>query len=230
MTLLSIIQDACDVIGLDRPAAVVGGTDQNARTMLAVANREGRELYKRYPWQKLLNENAFQIVTEDENQGELPVNFDRFVDESFWNITRRRQVYGPISQMEWQALTATTAPAVVDVWRIYQNAIYIKPTPTLGDRYSFLFVSKYWAFGGVGISDKFQSDEDETYLNEELITLGVIWRFLQSRGLEYGEARQTYETAVSREMARDGGRMRMQTGLATPWRPGIGVPEGDWNI
>ena len=50
MSLLTIVQNSCDSIGLSEPAAVIGSTDQNIVTLLAMANTEGRELLDRFSW------------------------------------------------------------------------------------------------------------------------------------------------------------------------------------
>ncbi len=230
MTLLTIVQDACDIIGLERPTAVVGGSDQNVARMFSLANREGNELARRFDWQKLTDEHRFTVSTSDENQGSLPVNFDRFIDDTFWNLSQSRPVTGPVSQEDWQALTATTGAGASDMWSVSQDTIRIKPAPTVGDLYSVLFISKYWAIGDAGQADRFLTDEDTPRLSEEVVTLGVIWRFLQTTGMDYGEARQTYERALAREMARDGGRTRLHFGDTAMSGSGLTVPDSNWNL
>lgn len=229
-TLLSIIQDACDVIGLARPASVVGGSDQNVRTMLGIANREGRELAQRFDWQVLQTTHTFLSVATEE-QSAIPSDFDRFMDESFWNRSQNRPVLGPISAEEWEALSATSVPAVTDIFRRYGNLIFIKPAPTAGETYAYGYVSKNWVYADDGtLKSAFTLDTDIPLLSDELITLGVIWRFARSRGLDYSEDRQTYERAVSRMFARDGGRRTMEFGVGREFRPGLLVPEGDWSL
>jgi hypothetical protein len=50
MSLLTLVQNSCDTIGLTRPTVVIASTDQNVRTLLALAQTEGRELLDRYSW------------------------------------------------------------------------------------------------------------------------------------------------------------------------------------
>ena len=50
MSLLTIIQNACDEISIPRPSSVIGNTDQQIRTLLAMSNHEGRELVKAGDW------------------------------------------------------------------------------------------------------------------------------------------------------------------------------------
>lgn len=229
-TLLSMIQDACDVIGLARPASVVGGSDQNVRTMLGIANREGRELAKRFDWQVLQATHTFLSVAAEE-QDAIPADFARFIDESFWNRSQNRPVLGPTSPEEWEELSATSAPAVTDYWRRYGNLIFIKGTPTAGETYAYGYVSKNWVYADDGtLKSSFTLDTDIPLLDDELITLGVIWRFARSRGLDYSEDRQTYERAVSRAMASDGGRRTLNFSGEGGTPPGMRIPEGNWSL
>ena len=50
MSLLTIVQNVCDTIGLAQPSAVIGSTDQNIIALQAMANTEGRELLDRFSW------------------------------------------------------------------------------------------------------------------------------------------------------------------------------------
>ena len=44
MSLLTMIGDVCEQIGLLRPNIVLSSLDQQVKQLLAMANREGREL------------------------------------------------------------------------------------------------------------------------------------------------------------------------------------------
>jgi hypothetical protein len=48
-SLLTIIQDVADRIGLVRPSSVIGSSDHQVRQLLALANQEGREQARRHP-------------------------------------------------------------------------------------------------------------------------------------------------------------------------------------
>ncbi len=66
-TLLQIVQDAVNEIGgMTQPSTVIGNTDQTVRQMLALLNREGKELAKRVSnnqgWPELRKEYTFPTV------------------------------------------------------------------------------------------------------------------------------------------------------------------------
>ena len=74
-------------------------------------------------------------------------------------------------------------------------------------------------------------DDDYPLLDSNLITLGVIWRWKKSKGLEYAEDFDTYEAAVSDAMARDGTKPKisMNGPQEANFQPFIVVPLTDWN-
>lgn len=63
-TLLELIQDACDEIGIPQPSAIIGQVDDQSRQLLALANREGKDFStmanSRGGWQTLHKEYVFQ--------------------------------------------------------------------------------------------------------------------------------------------------------------------------
>ena len=59
MTLLTIIQDATQDLGLAEPTSVVGNNDKKIVQLLQLANREGRNLASRYNWSSLIKQVTF---------------------------------------------------------------------------------------------------------------------------------------------------------------------------
>lgn len=231
MSLLTLCQAACDIVGLPRPTTIVGETSQTTRALLSLAQVEGRELARRHPWQALQVDHTFASVAQEAQTGAIPTDFDRFVDETFWNRSRRRPVHGPQTAEEWQTLKATATPAVTDVWRQRGDTILILPEPAAGQTYAFTYISKNWCQSESGTAQPaWAGDTDTAKLDEQLHTLGLAWRYLQARGMDYAEAMATYEREVARAIAKDGGRRRLSFGGSEEWRPRVGVQEGYWNL
>lgn len=232
MSLLTIIQSAADRIGIVRPSAGIGSSDQQIRSLVALAQQEGRDLAARFNWQALTRETTFTATATAAQSGALPTGYDRIIRNGMWNRTRDNCVHGPMTAQDWQAIQATIAPSIVEGFRIRGDSLLITPTPTAGDSYAFEYVSQYWAGTAASTTptlDEFSADTDIAYLREELLVLGVIWRFQKARGLDYGESMQTYEIAVKRAMDRDGGTVAiMMGGGDAEWPPKARVPETGW--
>lgn len=215
MSLLTIVQNACDRLGFVRPSSVVNNSDQNARVLLGLANEEGRQLARRYPWQAITREHSFGTVADQEDYT-LPTDFDRIINDTFFNRTQRERVGGPISAEDWQHTQASMVNYVNPAFRFRGNEILITPTPEGVETFAYEYISKNWCSSADGntLQDAWNEDADLGLLDEELMTLGVVWRFLASRGMDYAEAMQKYEVEVYQALLRDGARPRITTSVS----------------
>jgi hypothetical protein len=107
------------------------------------------------------------------------------------------------------------------------------PVPPAGDTYAFEYISNNWVLDATDVEKAaFTADTDTAILDEELITLGVIWRFLKAKGFDYAEAFRTYELQVSQALARDGSKRTLnftqQVNYGRPRYPG--VQDGSWSL
>jgi hypothetical protein len=234
LTLLSIINDAQDEIGLTRASVVINSTDQTVRTLLRLADKEGKILMRRHAWQALVTEKTFTSTATEEQSGVIPSDLDRYVNESFYNRTRNRRVIGPLSPLEWQKEEAITASVLTDSFRVQGDSFLLKPVPAAGDTYAFEYVSKNWcqSSGGSGQS-AWAADTDTSKIDEEIITLGVVWRFLKSKGLEYAEDYAIYQQQVTQAIMRDGARRTINFATNESLFQNARmptVPEGSWSL
>lgn len=233
MTLLTLAQAACDIIGVPRPTGVIAGADQTARTMLSLAQREGRALARRWTWTALRKQQTFTTVAQTVQTGAVPSDFDRMVSGTFWNRDDQEPVLGPVTPEEWQGLVASVALPITSAFQMRAGQIELYPVPMAGETYAYEYVSNQWCqtAGGVGQS-AWAADTDTGKLDEELTTLGLVWRFKQSRGLDYAEDLATYEEQVLQAMARDGvrrtARLAREIDYGAPHY--ATVPEGNWNV
>jgi len=199
-----------------------------------VAQEEGKSLMRKHPWQVLTTEKTFTSTAAAAQTGAIPTDFDRFVDESFFNRTQRRAVYGPISPQDWQQVQATVTNAIVpEYYRQRGNSILITPTPNGTDTYAYEYISRNWCESSGGTDQAaWASDTDTGILDEELMTLGVEWRFLKAKGFDYAEAFRSYDLAVADKFGRDGGKRRLNFGRRSNPRAARFpiVPEGSWSL
>lgn len=235
MTLLSMVNNAQDILSLPRSTVVISSTDQNVRLLLALANQEGRQLAKRYTWEALLTEQTFtSVATEVQTNADL-TDVERFINGSLFNRTRKRRVTGPLNPREWQAQQALSASLLTDAFRVYQGSIYITPAPTAGDTYAFEYVTNKWcqSSGSVGQA-AWAADDDTGVIDEFLMELGLIWRFRKARGFDYAEEFASYQEQVTQAEMRDGGGERVlnfshDVSLYDHAKPPL-VIEGSWNL
>lgn len=235
MSLLSLVQNAADRLGIVRPATVITSQDQQALRLLGFAQQEGKALARRHTWQILTKEGTFTSTATETQTSALPADFDRWIDETFFNRTRKRPVYGPLNAQDWQFAKSVVATVIIESFRQRgaANDILITPTPTAGDSYAYEYISKNWcAKSDATPQSAWALDTDTGILEEELITLGVIWRFKAGQGFDYAEDFRNYELMVAQAIARDGGKRTLNAGYSLQSRRPTApmIQDGSWNL
>lgn len=232
-SLLEIVQDVADRIGIARPSAVVGSSDQQVRQLLALAQQEGREQARRHSWQALIKEQTVTTTATEVQASAIPSDFDRLITGTFYNRTKSRLVVGPLTPQEYADYKGRLTSIVYDAFRIRGNSIYLLPTPPAGETLAFEYVSTWWAGSSSATAPTaaaFAADTDENWLDDELFRLGIHWRFQRSRGLDYSESFATYEAHLAQLMGRDGGARTLYMGPRSDKRVPRApmVPDGGW--
>lgn len=237
MSLLTVVQDACGEVGASIPTAVVGTNDTIVQQMFRLAKREGLMLSTgssvnlSYDWTVLQTE-ATWTTTATESQGALTTlapGFRHMIDETIFDRTLQRATPGPLSPALWQWRKAATASGPYSEYRIRGGTLYMVPAPSAGHTAAFEYLSSYWCADASGTAKAtYTADDDVARLDENLITLGLIWRFKHAKGLGYAEEFRTYQSAVYVAITNDGGRPRLDmAGQQVSDR--LSVPEGSWS-
>lgn len=166
-------------------------------------------------------------------QGLTGPDFAWVLNETMWDRTVRRPVYGPKYAAEWQQLKAQLMQGPWWQYRIRGNQVLFIPPPPAGDAIFFEWVSKYWvAVVGaptVGAQAAYSIDTDVSLLDERVIGLDTLWRYKQSKRLQYAEDFDKAEAAIADLMARNASKPRLNlAGAQTDIYPGVLVPAGNW--
>jgi hypothetical protein len=211
MSLLSIVQDAARRLGLTPPSSVISSPDENAKILLGMAQEEGKSLYDRHTWQAIQTEHTFSTANGTASYA-LPSGFDAIIKDTVFNRTSRRRMQGDLSPSQWQETQASLVTMVNPAFRIRNSLFYISPTPTAVETVAYEYVSKFWcqSAGGTGQA-AWAADTDTGILDEELTTLGIIWRFKSKKGFDYAEDMNSYEIKVNKAIMKDGARVTIDT-------------------
>jgi hypothetical protein len=231
MTLLTIVQNASDAIGLTRPSVVIASADQNVRTLLSMAQTEGREVLDRFSWPATQIEVTHTSLAA-ELQGVITTiapGFSYITSSTFWDRTLTQPVTGPLSPIEWQALKARTATGPYSSYRIFGGKLYAYPAPSAGNTWVFEYQSTYFCQSAGGTNQSaWAADTDVGVLDENLMELGVVWRFKKKNGLDYSEDFRSYEQKLANETSRAGGRKVLDMISGNTAARGVYIPEGSW--
>lgn len=232
LSCLQIIQTACRRIGILAPNAVLSSVDAQIIQLLAISEEEGQEQAERHAWEALQTEATFTTVAH-ETQGLLSTiapGFKYIVNETIWNRTLRRPVYGPKSEQDWQEAKAMQINGPFNSFRIQGDAIKFNPIPVAGQTCAFEFISNNWINTSAGgTSSIWTNDADTPKIDDQMIVLGTIWRWKQAKGLDYSEDYAKYERRIMDKMGRDGGKPKLNmNGATNNIAPVVIIPAGSW--
>jgi hypothetical protein len=237
MALLDIVKSVALKVGVTVPTVAVTSIDQNIQQIIGFVNEDGQELAARYSWQELTKEATFTTVaTESQGtiQAKTGADFAFVLNETMWDRSTRRPVFGPKVPAEWQQLKAQYMTGPWSQYRIRGNQVLFIPVPAAGHTIYFEWVSKYWATttgGLLGTQSTLAADTDIASLDERLITLGAVWRYKQTKRLAYDEDFDKAEAAIADAMGRNASKPTLNmAGSAGDLAPGIWVPAGNWGL
>jgi hypothetical protein len=212
MTLLTICQDTANEIGFGSPGSIVGNTDATAVRLFALANRVGKILAKKN-WHELIKTTTFS-TSATEPQYNLASDFRSLIPETIWNQTTNTQVF-VISPHRWSYEKSVVTGNYFDSVRFLGDdagpdigaRITIHPTPDAVETIFYQYYSTNWVNDVSGTIERtaFVADTDVPIFDEDLVTLGVIWRFLKAIGQPYLDEKADFDRQQEICMAQSGG-------------------------
>ena len=208
-TALALVQNAADELSLARPTNISDtSSDNTAQKLVRQLVRTCRQLGAEYDWSRLRREKTITTTATEEQTGALPTDFLRFVPESMWNRSKRTKVNGPLPVDDWQARKATLVTGAYSNFVLRNNAFLVTPVPGAGQIIAFEYITKYIGINGAATTEvnEFLADTDTTYFDDELILLGIVWRYRKAEGLDYSEEFREYGMRRANLIKMDGGR------------------------
>ena len=238
MTLLATVQEFCDRTGVDSPSIVIGSTDDQVRQIKALANEVLTDITGRgNSWPRLQKQATFVSVAA-EQQGLIttiaPYGFQYAIEDSLYDRTERRPLFGPRNAPRWQESEALPQTGPFYSYRIWQGYFYLQPAPPAGHTIAFEYASDFAILAADGTSWKkrFTVDTDTFALDEDLLLLGLRWKWKKEKGLAFATEKLDYESLLAQAMGNDGAKAELHLDGRGDGdiRPGIFVPAGNWNL
>lgn len=230
MTLLSALNDAQRLLSLAVTSGIVADGQETQNLLLALANREAKDLAQRHEWPQLTRTKSFTTSLASLQSSGKASDFDRAIAETFWNQTQNRKVFGPLNAEEWGIANGASVSSATWASVMFRyDGLHIFPTPTAAETVSYDYIvnTPVLANDGVTYKTAFTADNDTFVLDEELLILGVLWRYKQAKGRDYAEDMKSYEIRVQQAIgnARGAPRTLMIAPEDAAWPPDALVPD-----
>lgn len=220
MSLQDICRNALMELGsFEVPSTFYGNTNLTARQCVALVQREGQTLVRERRWAELIADYTITTV-EGQTTYSLPADFHSFASMSQWDRSFHLPMIGPTTGANWQWLKSgiSTATTINRWWRLRGQYFEVHPVPPAsGETLAFDYYSKNWIsyqtpVGEATTGITWSSDNDTALISEDLLTLGLKWRFLQAKGMPFEAEYKEYESMKDAHIEDNGGKGIIQLG------------------
>lgn len=206
MTVLDCFKQASRRLLAQDQNSLFTGSDPFQIKMQAIISEAILDMAQQHDWLALTN--LCTLTTDGSTSDfDLPADYDRMlvkadVHSSIWSDN-----YNAVEDLdEWTQLQRFMPSTVPGYWIIYGGKFHLIPTPRENENPCFWYISNNLVKDADGtLKPLFTADADTFLLDEQLLTLAMIWRWKQAEGLDYAEDMQNYEVRLSRIAAKDHG-------------------------
>lgn len=209
MTLLSMIQNCSRELAITAPSSVVGSSDEGVLQMLQLANREGKQLAMNQWPQLILVATITTVASQTEYS--LPSDFNWQIPDTMWDEGQRWPVQGPLTPQMYQAIqSGLVNSAPVGTRYLIRRAtsgnvmkVYLDPTPAASSvSVPYQYYSLNWCTntGRTTTYAAWNADTDLGLLPEDLMEMGIIWRWRRAKGFDWSTEYQEYRAEVGRRL------------------------------
>lgn len=277
-SVLTLVQQACQQMGIPAPNSLVGNLDADAIQLLALFQDLGSELVREHNWQDLTREYRFNVqsmvltgttsagvaqvtglsstagldptfmlsgagvpndtyiysvdsasqvtlsqastqtgtapITFGKTKYSLPSDWDRQINRTHFDKSRRWEMLGPETAQQWEWLKSSyisTGPRVR--YRIVGGYFQIWPLIATPDLLGFEYISKAWVATSAGTSFKnsVTVDSDVVVFPDRLMITGLKNKYFMVKGL--GDRFEAdYRNELSKAKAVDAGAQTLSMG------------------
>lgn len=234
MTVLAALQSAAIRLMGRKPGTFFGSTGNLELELCDLVNEVATDIAKYHDWQAL---TRIATITGDGSTSEfdLPDDYDRFTltgamqDGASWAWGYRH--YLSLDGFLFDELRGFNAAP--GGWIIYGDMIRFSPAPSASAQARFPYItSNVVRDFSTATKAAFTKDDDAFLLPERLLTLGLIWRWRENKGLSGAGDQEAFVKALDEYAAKDAGptviRRNSARGFgnthpAYPWELGAGA-------
>lgn len=184
-----------------------GSTDVNIVQLCQALNDLGQDLLRDYQWSQLRVRYSFPTVNATPSYA-LPTDFDRYLDQTGWDQTNQLPLAGPANAPEWELLKAQAVASTVNaVFSIFDDLLYLHPTPASVRTIAYAYQSSYWVKEtgqSARNTERADAATDILYFDRRLLVTGLRLAYLEEKGFDTTAALGAYEAALSRAQGKDG--------------------------
>jgi len=226
MSVLRAMQSAAIRLVGYKPSVFFASSEQFEQEIVDLANEVARDICEYHDWQAL---TKIETLTGDGVQEVFPLPTDysrQLLDSDIQDLQNWVWGYQHMTNInDFIFLRARGFGIVPGAWILYNDELNFYPAPETGNSASYPYVSKNYARGASGnLKEEFTEDTDEFIIRkgEDLLTLGLVWRWRENKKLDYTGDQEAFTMKLEEMASRDKGSSiirhgRRLRGLNTAW-------------
>lgn len=141
----------------------------------------------------------------------LPSDFDRQIDRTHYDKSKRWEMLGPETPQQWEFLKSSyisTGPRMR--YRFIGGNFQIWPQISTNEYLGYEYISNYWAHSSGGTAQgSFLADTDTCIYPDRLMILGLKRKFLEAKGLDATAATRDYAGQLAIARSNDQGSLTL---------------------
>lgn len=233
MSILSAMQSATIRLVGQKPAVFFTSSEQTELEIVDLVNEVAKDICRYADWQALTK--VYNVPTDGVTEVfDLPDDYDRqLLVTDVQDLNNWVWGYEHISNLnDFLYRRARNFELTPGAWTIYQNKINFFPAPSAQNSATFPYISQNYAIGADNNGKpEFTADTDDFIIKggNDLLTLGLIWRWRENKKLDYTGDQEQFTMALDQLAAKDKGTnvyrarsrsRRLNTHLAWPFELG----------
>jgi hypothetical protein len=206
MTVLSVAQDVCLVIGLKQPVTLMSSTDRQTQELARVARDTASMIASAFDWQRLQKIHTLSGDGASEAFA-LPSDFDRMLENASMWSSRWTWAFNHIANPdEWLEMQVVPYSFINGNWIVFGGEFHVLPVMAETETLKFYYISNLLVQPEDGEpQETFKADGDTFVLSEKLLEYGMIWKWRENKGLPYDEKKADFDAELAALMRRDAG-------------------------
>lgn len=223
MSILSVVQNVCLAVGLDKPDIVLSSTDREMQEMVRIANEVAQRIRDaEFDWQTL---QAIKTLNGDgvTEAFDLPDDYARMQTTArLWSSRWSWGLEHITNTDDWLETLVVPVVPVSGQWTIYGDQIHILPMCQSSETVRFFYISKNVVKPASGSSKPLFTLDDDTFrLSERVLELGMIWQYRSQKGAASDDDETNFDRALYTAMNNDIGSKPVVSGNSRKRAPGV---------
>ena len=207
MTILSALQSASVRLIGRKPTTFFGAQGKFELELADLVNEVAADVQKYHDWQALVRVAS---ITGNGSSTDFPLpdGYDRMLVKADLQDTQ----YWPWGYFPYQDINAFLFDEARNFqpypggWIIYNNRVRFVPAPATAATATFPYITNSAVRDAQtgGMKSEFTADTDEWLLPERLLTLGLVWRWRENKGLATAD-QEAFIKALDEYAGKDSG-------------------------